>query len=118
MTGGSGTLEQRYRCPHCGERTIGFWQKQFAGAEPRLSCNHCGAKLAVPLARSSLAAAVATLVPVLGAVLIYAAWVRFTPQTPHGIWEIYAVLLTGFLVGGMVAVWARHRFVPLVCKDA
>lgn len=109
---------ERYRCPRCGERTIGFWQKQFAGAEPHTSCSGCGARLAVPLGRSSLAAAVATVVPALGAVLIYAAWVRFTPQTPHGIWEVYGVLLAGFLAGGVAALWARHRFVPLICKDA
>lgn len=109
---------ERYRCPRCGEKAIGFWQKQFAGADGRTSCSHCGARLAVPLGRSSLAAAVATVVPALGGVLIYAAWIRYTPQAPHGIWEIYGVLLAGFLVGGIAAVWARHRFVPLVCKDA
>lgn len=118
MMRGVGTLVQRYRCPRCGERTIGFWQKQFAGADPRTSCSHCGARLAVPPGRSALAATVATFVSVLGAVMIYAAWVRITPQTPHEIWEIYGVLLTGFLVGGIAAAWARHRFVPLVCKEA
>jgi transcription elongation factor Elf1 len=118
MIRGIWTLVQRYPCPRCGERTIGFWQKQFAGAEPRLSCSHCGAKLAIPLARSSLAAAAATIVPALAAVAIYAAWVRSTPEAPHAIWEIYGVLMAGLLVGGALAVWARHRFVPLVCKDA
>jgi DNA-directed RNA polymerase subunit RPC12/RpoP len=118
MIRGIGTLVQRYPCPRCGERTIGFWQKQLAGADARVRCSHCGARLAVPLARSSLAAAAATLATVLVAVLIYAAWVRFTPQTQHGIWQIYGVLLAGVLIGGAVAVWARHRFVPLVCKDA
>ena len=108
----------RYLCPRCGERTIGFWQKQFAGTDLRMSCSRCGAKLAVPLGRSSLAAVVATIVPALGAVLIYAAWVQFGPQRPHGIWEIYAFLLAGLLIGGAAAVWARHRFVPLICKDA
>jgi ribosomal protein S27E len=118
MTRAMRTLVERYRCPRCGERTIGFWQKQFAGADAHVSCGGCGAKLAVPLARSSLAAAAATFATTSLAVLIYAAWVRSTPQSPHGIWEIYGVLLAGVLLGGAAAVWARHRFVPLVCKDA
>ena len=83
MTGGSGTLVQRYRWPHCGERTIGFWQKQFAGAEPRLSCNHCGAKLAVPLRDRPRRMPSRRSCPRSSAVLIYAAWVRVTAQTPH-----------------------------------
>jgi len=109
---------QRYSCPRCGEKTISFWQKQFAGASSRMSCGGCGAQLAIPSGRSFLAAAAATLSPALGAVVAYAAWVQFSPQTLHEIWEIYATLLAGLSVGGVVAVWARHRFVPLICKDA
>jgi predicted anti-sigma-YlaC factor YlaD len=109
---------QPYRCPRCGEKTIGFWQKQFAGVDARVSCSHCAAKVAVPLARSVLAAAVATLASASLAVLIYAWWVRSTPQIPHGIWEIYGALLAGVAVGGVAALWVRHRFVPLVCEDA
>ena len=74
--------------------------------------------MAVPPGRSFLAAAAATLLPALAALLMYAAWVQFTPQAPHEIWEIYEVLLAGLSVGGVVAIWARHRFVPLICKDA
>lgn len=109
---------ERYCCPRCGERTVGFWQKQIAGSTPRITCSACGAQLAVPLWRSSLVAALAIFVPTLGAPLIYGAWSKYVRATEAEIWVTYAVLLVGLLLGGLLAVWARHRFVPLMCTDA
>jgi len=108
---------ERYRCPRCGEGTIGFWQKQFAGAALRAGCSACGARLAVPAGRSILVAAVAVVVPMLAAILVYAAWLQYAAPTGREIWRIYAALLVGLLFGGGLAVWARHRFVPLIFLD-
>lgn len=108
---------ERYRCPRCGEATVGFWQKQFAGAALRIGCSACGARLAVPLGRAILVAALSILVPMLAAILIYAAWFQYTAQAEHQIWRIYAALLIGVLLGGILAIWARHRFVPLIRVD-
>jgi len=83
-----------------------------------MSCSACGAQLSVPLWRSFLVATLATLAPTLGAVLVYAAWLKYARSTEAEIWTIYAVLLIGLLLGGLAAVWARHRFVPLMSKDA
>lgn len=108
---------ERYRCPRCGEASVDFWQKQFAGAVPRISCGTCGAQLGVPAARSILVALLAIFVPTFGAVLIYAAWSKYALATELEIWRIYAALVVGLLLGGILAVWARHRFVPLICVD-
>ena len=108
---------ERYRCPRCGEATVTFWQKQFGGAALRVGCSACGARLAVPAVRSILVATAAIFVPMVAAILIYAAWFEYAAPTAHEIWRIYAVLLVGVLIGGVLAVWARHRFVPLICVD-
>ena len=108
---------ERYRCPRCGEATVAFWQKQFAGAAAGIRCSACGARLAVPAARALLVAAVAIVVPMLAAISIYAAWFRHAGPVGGEIWRIYGVLLIGLLLGGILAIWARHRFVSLTCKD-
>lgn len=110
-------LVERYRCPRCGEATVTFWQKQIAGAAPRIRCSACGARLAVPFGRGVLVAALAIVAPMLAAILLYAAWFEYVSPAEHVIWRIYAALLGGLLLGGILAVWARHRFVPLICMD-
>lgn len=90
---------------------------QIAGAALRVSCSACGARLGVPAGRSILVAILAVVVSMLAATLIYAAWHRYAAPAEDAIWRIYAALLVGVLLGGVLAVWARHRFVPLICID-
>jgi len=108
---------ERYRCPRCGDATVTFWQKQFGGAALRAGCSACGARLAVPLGRAMLVATLAIFVPMLAAILVYAAWYRYAAPMEQAIWRIYAALLVGLLLGGILAIWIRHRFVPIICID-
>ena len=113
----AGHRVERYRCPRCGEATVTFWQKQLAGAAAGVRCSACGARLAVPAGRAILVAAVAIIVPMLAAISIYAAGFRHAGPVGDEIWRIYGILLIGLLLGGILAIWARHRFVSLTCID-
>jgi hypothetical protein len=48
---------QKLECPHCHERTISFWRKQWLGPGSTTACQSCGGKVSVPGSASWLAMA-------------------------------------------------------------
>ena len=110
---------ENYRCPGCGERTVSFWQKQLVGVPARTSCSNCGVRLAAPLLKSVLIRSAGMFFPLCGVLFAY----LFIPPAISGRFlysdaGLYASVAIGFLLGCAVVVWATHRFVPLVRKDA
>lgn len=107
-----------YGCPRCGNKTIGFWQKQLAGIPSVVTCAQCGARLSAPLVSTVLIRSAALFFPCMMVFFGYL-FVPFSisgrfPESEVGLYLAFAV---GAALGCALAIWVTHRFVPLVPKD-
>jgi hypothetical protein len=95
---------KKLECPHCHQRAISFWRKQFFEPGSTATCQSCGGKMTVPW------------------------WARFT-NTPVYVAVIIAVSVEGvalssvsfwltFFVSFAISVWLTHRYVPLIPRQS
>jgi uncharacterized transporter YbjL len=59
---------------------------------------------------------VAMCIPLYGSILVYSAISLAIQQV--SMMALIASVSIGFLLGSVAVVWAHHRFVPLIRKDA
>jgi len=112
-----GILEN-YRCPRCQGKTITFWQKQSANAAFPITCPNCGAKLTEPFVRTVITLFAAAFPPFFGTFLMYLVIPLLVPGLRYSEIGVYGSLGLGFVLACVAAMWAFHRFVPLISRDA
>ena len=108
---------ENYSCPNCREKSISFWQKQFAGPLKKIRCKSCNALISVSWIRSFLVIFFGTFFSWAFAMAIFISMSNLLDiNLPLN--GLYWALVVGFFLGLVIAIWLYHRFVPLVRKDA
>src|SRR5262245_29862682 len=99
-----------FECPHCHQRTISAWRKQWLGPGSRATCSSCGGKSGVPWSTMN------AVLPVIGAIalgnvilIIDAIWLG---NVISSYWAFGVPLAAGFVA----MFWLHHKFVPLIAK--
>jgi uncharacterized paraquat-inducible protein A len=89
-------------CPSCGQATFPWWRKQMLGPARTVRCPRCKARVSV---NWRAAFPVFVLIPL----SIYLAFIVARSEPFY----LRLLILT---VGGMLAVFLYHRFMPLIVR--
>jgi hypothetical protein len=109
-----------YKCPHCGNDSFTFWQKQTIGPLRAIECRFCKGKVGVPWLLAMLC--LSAMLPAVAVGYYYSHLIAldFLAKKPFAygasgpLTGILVSRIGGVLIGYTISALLYHRYVPLI----